>query len=773
MGLRAEDAGGVDKGPLFQTRSGRRGGAAYKVVAATIFLSICGVWAYRLSQLLSLLFSGEPRVGDDQMMMTTTMRKGSCYGLSLVGMFLVEVVFGLFWVLSQSIRWNIVHQLPFKDKLSLRYKDKQLPRVDIFVCTADPEREPPSMVISTVLSLMSFNYPPEKLSLYLSDDGCSELTFYALLEASDFAKQWIPFCKKFNIEPRSPEAYFARERGSGSVQHTANGWPERTAIEGLYREMKHRIDEAVKMGGISEEMKGKHKGFSEWHPKATKWDHQSIVQMIIDGRDEQSVDVEGCRLPTLVYMAREKRPGRPHNFKAGSMNAMIRVSSVISNAPVILNLDCDMYSNDSDAVQEALCFFMDERRGHQIAFVQFPQNFDNITPNDLYYNSCTIINKVEMKGMDGAGDGTQLYCGTGCFHRRESLCGIKYSEDHRPNLVEGEGTDFERSERSAVELEEAAKVVADCSYEQGTLWGYEMGLVYGCLVEDIATGIAIHCRGWKSVCYNSERRAFLGMAPDTLEMCLVQFKRWSEGMFQIFTSRYCPFTRGRGNISFLAQMAYSYYLLWAILSLPTLFYVVVPPLFLLRGVPLFPEVSFANPWFLFFLYAVGARTLYSMVEAVQCGFTLRAWWNAQRMLLLRRTSAFLFALVDTGLAQLGLSESGFVLTPKTVTTSEVQARYKREVMEFGSSSAMFTHVAVLAVLNLFCLVGGAFRVIWLGYGLLGPFTGQLLVAGTVVLINLPVYEALVIRSDHGSLPITVVFRSVVLASSACLVAVYF
>ena len=91
-----------------------------------------------------------------------------------------------------------------------RYKDK-LSDVDIFVCTANPKLEPPTMVINTILSCMSYNYPPEKLSIYLSDDGGSELTYYALLEASNFSKHWIPFCKKFNVEPRSPSAFFAQQ----------------------------------------------------------------------------------------------------------------------------------------------------------------------------------------------------------------------------------------------------------------------------------------------------------------------------------------------------------------------------------------------------------------------------------------------------------------------------------------------------------------------------------------------------------------------------------
>lgn len=181
-------------------------------------------------------------------------------------------------------------------------------------------------------------------------------------------------------------------------------------------------------------------------------------------------------------------------------------------------------------------------------------------------------------------------------------------------------------------------------------------------------------------------------------------------------------------------------------------------------------MSLANPWFLPFMYAAGARSVYSIFEALQCGFTLRAWWNSQRMLLLRRTSAFLFALVDMVLARLGLSESGFVVTPKTVTR-EIQARYEEEVMEFGSSSVMFTLVATLGVLNLFCLVGGMVRV-GLGYGLLGAFLGQLLLAGAVVLLNLPVYEALLIRHDGGCFPVSVVFKSMVLASVACLLALY-
>lgn len=46
-------------------------------------------------------------------------------------------------------------------------------------------------------------------------------------------------------------------------------------------------------------------------------------QILINGRDPTAVDIEGAALPTLVYLAREKRPQHHHNFKAGAMNALV------------------------------------------------------------------------------------------------------------------------------------------------------------------------------------------------------------------------------------------------------------------------------------------------------------------------------------------------------------------------------------------------------------------------------------------------------------------
>jgi len=83
--------------------------------------------------------------------------------------------------------------------------------VDFFVSTVDPMKEPPLVTANTVLSILAVDYPVDKVSCYVSDDGAAMLTFEALSETSEFAKKWVPFCKKYSIEPRAPEWYFQQK----------------------------------------------------------------------------------------------------------------------------------------------------------------------------------------------------------------------------------------------------------------------------------------------------------------------------------------------------------------------------------------------------------------------------------------------------------------------------------------------------------------------------------------------------------------------------------
>lgn len=99
--------------------------------------------------------------------------------------------------------------------LTLRYEKEeeqsQLADIDVFINTVDPKKEDTLLTANAVLSVLAVDYPTDRVSLYVSDDGAAMLTFEALSETSLFAKKWVPFCKKFNIEPRAPEWYFSKK----------------------------------------------------------------------------------------------------------------------------------------------------------------------------------------------------------------------------------------------------------------------------------------------------------------------------------------------------------------------------------------------------------------------------------------------------------------------------------------------------------------------------------------------------------------------------------
>ena len=149
--------------------------------------------------------------------------------------------------------------------------------------------------------------------------------------------------------------------------------------------------------------------------------------------DTKLIDVTDIdiRLPLLVYVSREKRPGYDHNKKAGAMNALVRASAIMSNGPFILNLDCDHYIYNSQAMREGMCFMMD-RGGDRLCYVQFPQRFEGIDPSDRYANHNTVFFDINMRALDGIMG--PVYVGTGCLFRRIALYGFDppRSKEHHP-----------------------------------------------------------------------------------------------------------------------------------------------------------------------------------------------------------------------------------------------------------------------------------------------------------------------------------------------------
>ncbi|KAK2640209.1 hypothetical protein Ddye_028004 [Dipteronia dyeriana] len=374
--------------------------------------------------------------------------------------------------------------------------------------------------------------------------------------------------------------------------------------------------------------------------------------------------------------------------------------------------------------------------------------------------------EVELHGLDG--NGGPLYIGTGCSHRRDTLCGWKFDKEctskwYRKNDPE--------SEESLHELEDKLKVLASCTYEENPQWGKETGLKYGCPVEDVITGLSIQCKGWKSVYFNPERKAFIGVAPITLPQTLVQHKRWSEGNFLILLSKYSPAWYALGKISFGLQLGYFNYSFWAPRSLATLYYSIIPSLYLLKNVSVFPQSS--SLWFIPFVYVISAKYSYSLVEFLWSGGTILGWWNVQRIWLYKRLSSYLFGFIDAILKSAGFSVEAFVITAK-VADEDVSERYQNEILEFGASSPMFTIITTLAMLNFFCLLRVVKKLAMEAADIrfLDRMAMQILLCVVMVLINWPLYQALFFRQDKGKIPSSLTLESIGLALLACTCFVY-
>ncbi|CAL9145528.1 unnamed protein product [Musa hybrid cultivar] len=352
------------------------------------------------------------------------------YGLWLTSV-ICEIWFAISWILDQFPKWFPIERETYLDRLSLRYekegKPSELADVDIFVSTVDPTKEPPLITANTVLSILAVDYPVDKVSCYVSDDGAAMLTFEALSETSEFAKKWVPFCKKFNIEPRAPEWYFVQKIDYLKDKVHPDFVRERRAMKREYEEFKVHINALVaKAQKVPEEGWTMQDG-TLW-PGNNVRDHPGMIQVFLGHNGV--LDEAGNELPRLVYVSREKRSGYDHHKKAGAMNALVRVSAVISNAPYILNVDCDHYINNSKALREAMCFLMDPISGKKVCYVQFPQRFDGIDRHDRYSNRNVVFFDINMKGLDGIQG--PIYVGTGCVFRRQALYGFDAPVKEKP-----------------------------------------------------------------------------------------------------------------------------------------------------------------------------------------------------------------------------------------------------------------------------------------------------------------------------------------------------
>eukprot|EP00250_Pteridium_aquilinum_P021646 c25188_g1_i1 orf=61-2535(+) len=721
---------------LVKNRAYHRALLLFRAVLCLLFLT------YRLREVISCSFNGD---------------LGSCrfhreLGLVAMG---CEVWLCSIFFLSISWKWFMVERVTHPDRLLSRWRE--LPAVDVFVTTADPAKEPPLITVNTVLSALALHYPnSHKVAVYVSDDGGSLLTLWALKEATSFAKSWIPFCNRFSpyICPRAPGPYFASKGAfeKACFHNFSNEWHE---IKAEYCALESRIISMTTSYCVSKEetlallltklsaavcLDGHNATNSSWSLNYDPQNHSSHCEILL----EKPPCNTNMDLPHLVYISREKRPNQKHHFKAGAMNALLRVSGIMTNAPFILNLDCDMYVNDAKALLHAMCFFMQEKEEQvdgKIGFVQFPQCFEGVDEDDIYGSHMAATLEVFLRGMDGAQG--PIYCGTGCIHKRESLYAKPPHSSSSQIFSTGQklGDMFGCSQILLSSVEDALSMhiqnyspslvqdslmkepltLLKSTYEEKTSWGKEVGLIYGSLTEDLMTSTKIHSRGWKSVCCIPCPPAFLGCAPSTSEDALTTRKRWSIGILEILFSPCSPYLVNKTKGLIFTQRMIYIYIYTMVLACFTLFvYALLPALSILGEGPIYPEV--VDPRMVILVSLFVCINMTGIYENKMAGVGLRPWWNSERFEYIVIVSSNLFAVYEVLKKKaMGLSETTFVVTPKDQNSYLTTSPQKVNSQEYDTNTQtsqgfvvnsrlpIFIPPTVLVLLNIVALVAISLR----------------------------------------------------------------
>ncbi|XP_058200562.1 cellulose synthase A catalytic subunit 8 [UDP-forming]-like isoform X1 [Rhododendron vialii] len=664
-----------------------------------------------------------------------------------------ELILSFIWFLGQAYRFRPVTRTVFPERLP---ENVELPAVDVFICTADPSKEPTLEVMNTVISAIALDYPPDKLHVYLSDDGGCSVTLEAMKEAWRFAKgYWVPFCRAYGIKTRCPEAYFFGEEGNTESSPGGEFMADREKVKEKYENFKSRVMRIRQNSTI-----------------IVNRDHVAVIEVINDASiDEASQEDKAEEMPLLVYVSREKRPSLPHHFKAGALNVLLRVSAMISNSPYILVLDCDMYCNDPTSARQAMCFHLDPKISPSLGFVQFPQKFHNISKTDVYDSQLRYVFKVLWQGMDGLQG--PLVSGTGFYIKREALYANPIRDVDVMELKQyfGPSNEFIKSfgrhykpkdhqHSSSVTLMKETQYLASCAYENETKWGKEVGFLYLSVAEDYLTSLVnMHCKGWKSVYCDPVRPAFLGAGTTNLNDVLVQSTRWSSSLVEVGLSRFCPLIYGPKKMSALQTMCYGELAFFPFYFLPLWCFATIPQLCLLNDIAVYPEAS--NWFFMVFSFVFLSSVSKHIQEVLSTGGSMRSWINEQRIWMIKSVTCHLYGSLDAIMKRLGMREAKFMITNKVIDDEQTRL-YQTGKIDFQTSIMLLAPLVILTIINVVSFVGGVTRAM-----VTGKFSYmfiQVFLSLFIVTMGYPVIEGMILRKDKGRIPPSVTILSVLVST---------
>jgi len=407
---------------------------------------------------------------------------------------LLAEIYGYFGgVLFITGLWRpIVRQVRSLSQLSPKMAIQNWPTVDIFITCYN---EPAEMVEETARAALAIDYPPEKLRVYILDDGNAE-TMRAMAEQ---------VCLK---DLQSPAVrHYSQALQSEREQMVA----KRNELETALRELENLENTSV---SISSQLSSPQPSSSQQliqravtllSPEQNNLTQQIFTEINRLNKSIHKKEIALSNLSRCRYIARPKIKGRAHHAKAGNIN--YAVFSGKTTGDFILTLDAD-HIPKPEFLQRVLPYFFSYnlRQGkyesNSIAFVQTPQSFYNLPAKDPYGHGARLFYGPIQQGKDGLN--SAFYTGTNAILRREALV--------------------------TMGLQNFSQMFAE---DNSRLSEFELigGVSSASITEDMNTAMRLHASGWKSI-YHDEILA-VGLAPDDLSSTLKQRLRWAQGTLQV------------------------------------------------------------------------------------------------------------------------------------------------------------------------------------------------------------------------------------------------
>ncbi|KAL2607999.1 hypothetical protein R1flu_026572 [Riccia fluitans] len=212
----------------------------------------------------------------------------------------------------------------------------------------------------------------------------------------------------------------------------------------------------------------------------------------------------------VVYLRREKIPGKPHHFKCGNMNFGLEHSD--SEYVVMMDADMILYPTFLRKLLPHIVY------SPNIAFVQIPQAFYNLPPGDPLNDLTSMFYDKVLAHRDTLGCATCV--GTGALFSRRHL-----------NQIGG----FQPQS----------------------------------ITEDTTTAYALFREGFRSV-YLDEKLQ-IGLSSWTYEGYVKQRTRWGRGAIQQFRSTWRAMLGRRSKLNFALKVLYRWHSAYYLLSIVNFF----------------------------------------------------------------------------------------------------------------------------------------------------------------------------------------------------------